>query len=498
MAKSYYLNAENLSSLPTNASIPSYDRDQIKTSILHIGVGNFHRSHQAYYIHELIDKYKELDYGICGVDLLESDRKIYNILKDQDGLYTLYTKEANGAHKAKIIGSIVEYFYGPENPLAVIERMASPEIKIISLTIAEDGYLLNEITGAFDINHPAVTEDIKNPFSPKTVFGYLMQSFKLRKLRNLPGCTILSCDNIKSNGDTMKQSLFNYVSKTEPDLLEWISENTTFPNTMVDRITPITNSKDISNLKEDFSIDDQWPVVCEPFSQWVIEDKFIHGKPDWEKVGVQYTQNIGPFENLKLRLLNASHTILGILGTLHGYKTVYETATDKDFMLFLKSFMDDEVTPTLTDSDKISIDKYKTSLVSRFQNPHINDQLFRICQESSAKIPVFILPTIKYQLQNGQNLKQAAFVIAAWAKYNDGVDDNENSYEIIDVMSGTLIRTAALSIQNPMKFIEIKSIFNDLSENEVFTSYYLDALSQLRKNKVKTCIQNWNQKVINS
>lgn len=492
MAKFYYLNAENLSLLPRKVSIPSYDRDQIKTSILHIGVSNFQRSHQAYYINELIDKYKELDYGICGVDLLESDRKIYNILKDQDGLYTLYTKEANGAHKATIIGSIVEYFYGPENPLAVIEKMASPEIKIISLTIAEDGYHLNEITGAFDINHPEVTEDIKNPFSPKTVFGYLTQSFKLRKLRGLPGCTILSCDNIKSNGDTMKQSLINYVSKTEPELLEWISENTSFPNTMVDRITPITDSNDINILKEDFLIADQWPVVCEPFSQWVIEDDFIHDRPDWEKVGVQYTQNIGPFENLKLRLLNASHTILGILGTLHGYKTVYETANDDDFLIFLQSFLDEEVTPTLTDSDKTSIESYKNSLVSRFQNPHINDQLFRICQESSAKIPLFILPTIKYQLENGKKIKQAAFIIAAWTKYNDGIDDNENSYDIIDSMSGTLIRTAALSIQNPMKFIEIKSVFDDLSQNEIFVSSYLDSLAQLRENKVKTCVKNWN------
>ncbi|GIZ09324.1 mannitol dehydrogenase family protein [Flavobacterium sp. UMI-01] len=492
MAKSYYLNAENLSLLPSEVAVPSYDRNQIKTSILHIGVSNFHRSHQAYYIHELIDKYKELHYGICGVDLLDSDRKIYNILKDQDGLYTLYTKEPNGSHKAKIIGAIVEYFFGPENPLAVIEKMAHPDIKIISMTIAEDGYHLNEITGEFDINHPAVNEDIKNPFSPKTVFGYLTQSFKLRKLRNLPGCTILSCDNIKSNGDTMKQSLLNYVSKVEPDLLDWISKNTCFPNTMVDRITPITNSKDISTLKEDFAIDDQWPVVCEPFSQWVIENAFIHDRPNWDKVGVQYTQNIAPFENLKLRLLNASHTILGILGTLHGYKTVYETAIDADFMLFLKNFLDEEVTPTLTDSDSKSIEDYKKSLVNRFKNPHINDQLIRICQESSAKVPLFILPTIKNQLANEKKIKWAAFIIAAWAKYNDGIDDNEQPYDIIDTMSGTLIRTAALSIQNPIKFLEIKSIFEDLSENELFASYYLDALAQLREEKVKVCIQNWN------
>ncbi|AWG20614.1 mannitol dehydrogenase [Flavobacterium faecale] len=494
MPKFYYLNAENVALLPKEVAIPSYDRNQIKTSILHIGVSNFHRSHQAYYTHELIEKYKELNYGICGVDLLESDRKIYSVLKDQDGLFTLYTKENNGAHKAKVIGSIVEYFYGPENPLAVIEKMAHPDIEIISLTIAEDGYHLNEITGEFDINHPEVTEDIKNPFNPKTVFGYLTRSFKLRKLRNLPGCTILSCDNIKSNGDTMKKSLLNYVSKIEPDLLDWISNNTSFPNTMVDRITPITHSTDIHSLKEDFQIDDQWPVVSESFSQWVIEDKFIHPRPVWDKVGVQYTNNISPFENLKLQVLNASHTILGILGTLHGYKTVYETANDPDFIRFLQHFLDEEVSPTLTDSDQDTIEDYKKNIVLRFQNPHINDQLTRICQESSAKVPLFILPTLNHQLQHNKQVKGAAFIIAAWTRYNDGVDDNDQPYDIIDTKSGTLIRTAALSIQNPMKFIELKAIFNLLSEDATFVPLYLDALAQLRTNTVKNCIQNWTGK----
>lgn len=492
MAKFHYLNAENLEVLPANVGVPAYNRDAIKTSILHIGVGNFHRSHQAFYINELIDKYKDLNYGICGVDLLDSDRKMYNILKDQDGLYTIYTKEPNGAHKAKIIGSIVEYFYGPENPLAVIERMSSPDIKIISLTIAEDGYHLNEITGAFDINHPAVAEDIKNPFSPKTVFGYLTQSFKLRKLRGIAGCTILSCDNIKSNGDTIKKSLLEYVSKVEPELLKWITKNTTFPNTMVDRINPITSSQDRNTLKEDFSIDDQWPVIVEPFSQWVIEDKFVHETPAWERVGVQYTDSIAPYENLKLKLLNASHTILGILGTLHGYKTVYEATNDDDFLTFLQAFLDEEVTPTLSDSNLDAIERYKKSIISRFQNPHINDQLFRICQESSAKIPLFILPTVKAQLLSNKKIEKAALIIAAWAKYNDGIDDNENSYEIVDTMSGTLIRTAALSIQNPMKFIEIKAVFGDLAQNPLFVDAYLNAIDKVRKNNIKQCIKEIN------
>lgn len=492
MTKSFYLNMENLKLLPATVLTPSFDRDKIKTSILHIGVSNFHRSHQAYYTHELIEKYDELNYGICGVDLLDSDRKIYNILKDQDGLYTLYTKEPNGAHKAKIIGSIVEYFFGPENPMAVIEKMASPDIEIISLTIAEDGYHLNEITGVFDMNHPEVNEEIKNPFNPKTVFGYLTQAFKLRKLRKLPGCTILSCDNIKSNGDTMKQSLFDYVSKTDPELLDWISKNTTFPNTMVDRITTITDFDDIETLKQEFLIEDQWPVVCESFAQWVIEDKFLHKKPSWEKVGVQFTQNIEPYEKMKLRLLNAGHTILGTLGTMRGYKTVYEAAIDEDLMIFLKAFMDEEVLPTLKESNPRNVKSYKKMLVSRFQNPHINDRLSRICQESSAKIPLFILPTIKDQLKNEKNVKRAAFIIAAWCKYNDGIDDFKIPYKITDSISGTLIRNATLSHQNPIKFLEIESVFGDLSTNKIFTDSYEASLTLLRNNTIKTCVQEMN------
>ncbi|WP_308993920.1 mannitol dehydrogenase family protein [Mariniflexile litorale] len=483
---------ENLKLLPETVLKPSFDRDKIKASILHIGVSNFHRSHQAYYTHDLIDKFNELNYGICGVDLFDSDRKIYNILKDQDGLYTLYTKEPNGPHRAKIIGSIIEYFFGPENPLAVIEKMASPDIEIISLTIAEDEYHLNGITGVFDMNHPVANEETKNPFKPKTVFGYLTQAFKLRKLRNLPGCTILSCDNMKSNGETMKHLLLDYVSKTEPGLLDWISENTTFPNSMVDRITTITDFDDIDTLKQDFLIEDQWPVVCESFSQWVIEDKFLHKRPSWEKVGVQFTQNIEPYENMKLRLLNAGHTILGILGTMCGYKTVYEAAVDKDFMIFLKCFIDEEVLPTLKESNQTSVKSYKKMLVSRFQNQHINDRLSRICQESSVKIPLFILPTIKDQLQSDKKIKRAAFIIAAWCKYNDGIDDFKIPYKITDSISGTLIRNATLSHQNPIKFLEIESVFGDLSNNKIFTDSYEESLSLLRSNNIKACIQKMN------
>ncbi|WP_372755925.1 mannitol dehydrogenase family protein [Labilibaculum sp.] len=489
------LNQENLGAMPSNVQTPSYDRDKVKTSIVHIGVGNFHRSHEAFYTNELMERYGILDCGICGVGLLDFDRKIYNILKDQDGLYTLVIKNLDGTRSAKVIGSIVEYIFAPENPIAVIEKMAHPDIKIISLTITEGGYNLNEATGEFDFSNPVIVEDMKNPMSPKTVFGYLAQAMKLRKQRGLAGCTIQSCDNIQGNGDVAKKALLNYVEKAEPELLAWIKENVSFPNAMVDRITPVTVASDIENLQEEFQVNDQWPVVCEPFIQWVVEDKFAAGRPEWEKVGAQFVTNVVPFENMKLRLLNAGHSVLGMLGALHGYKTIDEAAHDEDFSVFLKAFMDEEVTPILGDLGDIDLDQYKASLIKRFQNVYIKDIIPRICLESSAKIPIFLLPTIKAQLAGDGNIARAAFVVAAWCKYNDGTDENGNSYAIDDAMSNELIRAAALSHQTPIRFLEIEPIFGDMVDNKAFADAFLASLKMLRSKKVKDCVKEMNSKL---
>lgn len=495
MKTSIALNQENLGLLPPNVKTPSYDRNKVKTSIVHIGVGNFHRSHEAFFTNELMERYGVLDCGICGVGLLDYDRRIYNILKDQDGLYTLVTKELDGTRSARVIGSIVEYIFAPENPIAVIEKMANPDIKIISLTITEGGYNLNEATGEFDFSNPVVVEDMKNPMSPKTVFGYLAQAMKLRMQRGIGGCTIQSCDNIQGNGNVAKKSLLNYVEKAEPELVSWIEENVSFPNAMVDRITPVTVADDIAKLEEEFLIEDQWPVVCEPFIQWVIEDKFSAGRPAWEKVGAQFVDNVVPFENMKLRLLNAGHSVLGMLGALHGYKTIDEAASDKDFKVFLRAFMDHEASPTLGDLGDIDLEKYKDSLIARFQNIYIKDLISRICLESSAKFPIFVLPTIKAQLKNGGDYTRAAFVVAAWCKYNDGKDENGNTYPIEDAMSNELIRAAALSHQNPIRFLEIEPIFGDLVNNKAFVDAFLHSLEMLRNRKVKECVQELNSKL---
>lgn len=492
MKNAIQLNQKNLGLMPPGVNVPTYNRDEVTTSIVHIGVGNFHRSHEAFYTDELMERHGVLDCGICGVGLLDYDRRIYNILKDQDGLYTLVTKELDGSLSPRVIGSIVEYIFAPENPIAVIEKMANPDIKIISLTITEGGYNLNEATGEFDFCNPVIVEDMKNPMSPKTVFGYLAQAMKLRMQRGIAGCAIQSCDNIQGNGDVAKKALFNYVEKAEPKLLPWIEEHVSFPNAMVDRITPVTVAHDMEKLQEEFLVDDQWPVVCEPFIQWVIEDVFAEGRPEWEKVGVQFVENVVPFENMKLRLLNAGHSVLGMLGALHGYKTIDEAARDEDFSFFLKAFMNKEASPTLGDLGDIDLDAYKKSLIERFRNIHIKDLISRICLESSAKIPIFLLPTVKAQLQGKGNISRAAFVVAAWCKYNDGMDENGMRYDIEDAMSNELIRAASLSHQEPIRFLEIEPVFGELVNNQSFVEAFLHSLALLRSKKIRECVKEIN------
>ena len=495
MKSSIALNQKNLSSLPLNVRRPTYNRDKVKTSIVHVGVGNFHRSHEEFFTNELMERYRNLNYGICGIGMLDNDRRIYNILKDQDGLYTVMIKELDGTISPHVIGSLIEFLFAPENPIAVVEKMADPDIKIISMTITEGGYNIDKSLENLKLNKSVVSENMKNPKTPKTVFEYLTQAFKLRKERGLPGCTIQSCDNIQGNGDMAKKTLLKYVSKVEPEIKDWIEKNVSFPNAMVDRITPVTVPGDIKRLRDEFMIEDQWPVVCEPFIQWVIEDKFIQGRPEWEKVGAQFVEDVVPYEHMKLRLLNAGHSVLGMLGALHGYKTIDESARDKDFLKFLKDFMDKEATPTLGNLGKVDLKKYKESLISRFQNIYIKDLVSRICLESSAKIPIFLLSTVREQLKKDKNISRAAFIIAAWCKYNDGIDENGNTYNIEDDMSNELIRAAALSHQNPICFLKIKPIFGDLDQNKTFTDSFLKSLEMLRNKKVKDCVIEMNKKL---
>lgn len=487
------LNTENLSKFTDVAAIPRYDRSEVKTGIVHVGIGGFHRAHQAFYTDQLLHKEHNENWGICGVALLEHDEKIYQTLKEQDGLYTLIVKELDGSLTTRIIGSIVEILFAPANPKAVIEKMADDTTKIITLTITEGGYNYDEATNEFDFDNPLIKHDLENPSSPKTIFGYLTQALFLRKANNHEGLSIQSCDNIQGNGHVLKKMLFSYVERAAPDLIPWIDDHVAFPNSMVDRITPVTKPGDIEKLRIETGIDDAWPVVCEPFVQWVIEDNFSAGRPSWERVGAQFVQDVEPYEKMKLTLLNAGHSVLGILGALLAYQTIDEALANQNIASFLIRYMDVEVSPTLGDLEGIDLSAYKQSLLDRFGNIYMKDQIERICSESSAKFPIFILSTVNAQLQGDGKIDLAAFVIAAWAIYSLGYDELGNPLNIKDAMKASLFEKAKGAQQDPSAFLEIESIFGKLKSSTSFVESYTKAYYDISANGIEKCVIQVNK-----
>lgn len=476
------LNQENLEKITDRIPSVDYDRKNLKSGIVHIGVGGFHRSHQAFYTHLLQAKYHAQDWGICGVGLREGDRKIHDVLKKQDGLYTLIVKHPNGNISPSIIGSISHFLLGVDNPMLVVDRMADAATKIVSLTITEGGYNSNPATGEFDFDNPAIQHDLNNPDSPKTVYGYLTAALKKRRDAKLKAFTIMSCDNILHNGDVARKMLLSFAQKQDTALAGWIEKEVCFPNSMVDRITPVTTQSDIDYMEKTYGIKDEWPVTCEPFIQWVVEDNFSNGRPEYEKVGVQFVPDVKPYEKMKLRLLNAGHSVLGLLGAIHGHKTINACMEDRTFVDYLRSFMDKEATPILDEVKGIDLDQYKDSLEARFANPNIKDSVSRICSESSAKLPKFLIATLEENLTEGRSIEFATLVIAAWCYYSDKqVDKNGQPLEIIDAMANELHTAAANTATDHLAFIKQESLFGDLAQNERFADLYTVMVQKLYK-----------------
>jgi mannitol 2-dehydrogenase len=482
MPQLFKLSSKNLPLIPKEATLPEYDRSVLKTGIVHIGVGSFHRAHQAFYTDMLLKSSVNKEWGICGIGLLDSDRKIIDALVRQDGLYTVLITEPDGILTARVIGSVIECLYAPDDPKTVIEKMAHPDIKIITLTITEGGYNFDSATGEFLIREPSVQEDLKNPENPKTVFGYLTQALKRRMDKGIKGLTIQSCDNIPRNGEVIKRMLLAYVEKAEPQMTDWIKKEIAFPNSMVDRITPVTTLTDKENLKAVFSIDDDCPVVCEPYIQWVIEDTFANGRPSWETAGATFVKDVVPYEKMKIRLLNAGHSLLGFLGTLSGCRTVDEAVSIPLIADFLRDFMDKDITPILGSVEGIDLPEYKDNLIQRFGNPYIKDNLSRICLESSSKIPKFVLPSIRENLEMGGAIKHTAAIVAAWCRYLELAGTAGHSYEIQDGMKDLLQKNALASVKtDPLAFIKTETLFGDLVKSERFVTTYLSLIDGFRK-----------------
>ncbi|MCJ8163277.1 mannitol dehydrogenase family protein [Pontibacter sp. E15-1] len=473
MENTLQLNQQNLNQIAARIPCPAYPRNELKAGMVHIGVGGFHRAHQAFYTHKLQEKLNAPAWGICGIGLREGDRKMHDVLKMQDGLYTLIVKHPDGTIAPQIIGSITDFLLGVDDPMFVIARMADSATKIVSLTITEGGYNFNPSTGEFDFGNPDTQHDLKNPDSPKTVYGFLTAALKKRRDAGLKAFTVLSCDNIQHNGDVTRAMLLSFAKEQNAALATWIEREVCFPNSMVDRITPVTTQADIAYVAETYGIEDAWPVTCEPFIQWVVEDKFSDGRPEFEKVGVQFVPDVKPYEKMKLRLLNAGHSVLGILGALHGHKTINACMEDKTFVTYLRAFMDKEATPVLDEVKGIDLTAYKDSLEARFANPNIKDSVSRICSESSAKLPKFLIATLQENLAADKSIEYATLVMAAWCYYSDKqTDKNGQPLEIIDALSTELYEAAKQTITDPLAFIKQQSLFGDLAKNERFAELY--------------------------
>lgn len=478
-------------SAPSGAElvVPTYDRSRLTTGIVHLGVGGFHRAHQAMYLDRLMAEGKALDWAVCGVGVLPSDVRMRDALAAQDGLYTMVLKHPDGRLEARVIGSIKEYLLAPDDPEAVLEKMASPEVRIVSLTVTEGGYNIHHVTGEFDLDNPAVAADLFDGAVPTTTFGLVTEALRRRRDRGVPPFTVMSCDNIQGNGEVARRAFTTFARAKDADLAAWIEENVAFPSSMVDRITPVTTDADRALVAERFGIDDAWPVVAEPFEQWALEDTFPTGRPPFEDAGVQVVADVEPYELMKLRLLNASHQALCYVGYLSGYRYAHEVAGEDVFARFLLGYMDDEGTPTLEPVPGIDLDLYKRTLIERFANPHVADTLARLCAESSDRIPKWLLPVVRHHLATGGPIEHAALVVASWARYDEGVDEAGEPIEIVDRLADRLHRAALTQRTDPLAFLRDREVFGDLVDDERFTAAYTAALESLHKKGARATVE---------
>ena len=463
------LNDLLLSALPLPVVVPRYDRRTVTPGIVHIGVGGFHRAHEAVYLDDLMALGAGRKWGICGVGVRPADAAMRDALVPQDCLYTVVTRSAEG-DAARVIGSLKRFLFAPEQTEAVLEALAAPETRIVSLTITEGGYNFSSATGEFDGENPDVRHDLKDPAHPVSVFGFLAEALDRRRRAGSAPFTILSCDNVPENGDMARKTLLAFAALRDPALRDpalrdWIAARAAFPNSMVDRITPQTTDADRAMVREEFGIEDDWPVVCEPFRQWIIEDKFSNGRPLLERVGVQFTTDVHPYEMMKLRLLNASHSAMGYLGFLAGFPFIHEIMADDVFREFIKRLMDQEVTPLLAPVPGIDLAEYKGTLLTRFANPAIKDQTARICLDGSSKVPKFLLPSLREAAGRGPSAL-LTLALAGWLRYLRGVDDQGRAYVIDDPRADELQKLARAGGADPRPLLGLTDLFGDLGQSE--------------------------------
>ncbi|HEY8598494.1 MAG TPA: mannitol dehydrogenase family protein [Thermomicrobiales bacterium] len=472
------LNAATLSSLAGRVTLPTYDRGKLRRSIVHLGVGGFHRAHQAVYLDDLAERRISFDWGESGIGLLPSDRQMTEALGPQDCLYTLVERGTRG-DTARVIAALTACVFAPADPGRALGLLIDPATRIVSLTITEGGYLIDDTTGLFDADNPAVRADLWATETPQTVFGYLCTALAARRAAGVAPFTVLSCDNLQGNGTVARNAVVSFARLRDERLAAWIEANVAFPNGMVDRITPRTSDVDRAQIAATFGLVDAWPVVTEPFRQWVLEDHFCNGCPPLEEVGVQFVSDVQPYETMKLRLLNASHQALAYLGYLAGFRYAHEVLADPDFLRLTARFMDDEITDLLAPVPGIDLAEYKRTLLERFANPAIADTLARLATDGSDRMPKFVIPSLIEALAQGRPRRLLTLVVAGFIRYLRGIDEQGVPIAINDRHADELCPLAALSTTDPRPVLAVRRVFGDLVENEAWVAELAGLLRQL-------------------
>lgn len=488
------LNAANLGSLPASVRTPSYERRGLPAGIVHVGVGGFHRAHQAVYLDDLLHlpQPEHRSWGICGVGLLPQDIRMREALRPQDGLYTVVESDAGG-RRPRVIGALTRYLFAPAERELVLETMAAAECRIVSLTITEGGYYAREGTGDFDDTHPDIVRDLAHPQEPVSTFGCLAEALDRRRRRGLGPFTVLCCDNLQHNGDVTRRAMLGFAERRDPALAGWIAANGAFPNSMVDRITPVTTDAHREMVRREFGVDDAWPVICEPFRQWILEDRFAAGRPAWERVGAQLTDDVAPYEKMKIRLLNASHQVMTHIGLLLGHASTDEAMADPDIRQLVRETMDIEVTPLLAAVPGIDLEEYKATLMVRFANPAIRDTLARNAVDTSVRIPGFVLPSIAERLDRGGPIDRLCFTVACWFRRLAGTGEQGSGEEIVDRRADELRRLARLGGPDPGPLFGLKDVFGDrLVASTEFRDGVAHALRDLYENGARAALSGIN------
>ena len=490
------LNQKLLSKLPKDIKLPAYDRAALKPGIVHLGIGAFHRAHQAFYTEAVLNQFGG-DWGIIGSSLRSAS--VRDQLVPQDCLYTLVERSGEG-EKLQIIGAVLDTLVGPENPVALVAQMAAANIKIVSLTITEKGYCHDPATGNLNFNHPDIIHDLQQLDKPVSAIGFIIAALKQRFEQQQKAFTVLSCDNLPNNGEVLEKVVTQFAEKISAEFAHWIKNNATFPCTMIDRIVPATTDDDRRDIEARLAIDgesvrDEGMVVCEPFSQWVVEDKFADGRPAWEKVGVLMVEDVRVFEKIKLRLLNGAHSTMAYTGYLSGFQYISEVMEQPAFVNLVKTYMAREAGETVVAPAGFDIESYKQELRDRFSNKALKHRTWQIAMDGSQKLPQRLLETLREQLAGNGHIDILCLGVAAWIRYVSGVDEQGAAIEVSDPLAKELRAACDANQGNPAGMVNavvgIQKVFgSDLINEERFVQTTTQWLERFYTKGVLASIQD--------